>query len=126
METAEASLQEFEDPNTVKVVAGPDGNAIYFSREPIPSRKKGTGDVPMQKQVCVIPFRRDYLLLFNSSPEMPLEIIESVDMLRVIETGGQVRMVPTQHPSIGVDTPEHLQRVEQLMVDDPIMKEYLP
>jgi 3-deoxy-manno-octulosonate cytidylyltransferase (CMP-KDO synthetase) len=120
------NLDEFEDPNTVKVVAGPDGNAIYFSREPIPSRKKGTGDVPMQKQVCVIPFRRDYLLLFNSSPETPLEIIESVDMLRVIESGGQVRMVPTQYPSIGVDTPEHLQRVEQLMVDDPIMKEYLP
>ena len=119
------NTEEFEDSNTVKVVVGPDSNALYFSREPIPSKKKWSGDIPMRKQVCVIPFRRDYLLQFNNTPEMPLEQIESVDMLRVIESGGQVRMVPTQYPSIGVDTPEHLQQVAQLMVDDPLMKEYL-
>ncbi len=119
------NLAEHEDPNTVKVVVGPDDNAIYFSREPIPSRKKYVGDVPMHKQICIIPFRRDYLLQFNSTPEMPLECIESVDMLRVIESGGQVRMVLTEHQSIGVDTPDHLKHVEQLMVDDTLMKEYL-
>jgi 3-deoxy-manno-octulosonate cytidylyltransferase (CMP-KDO synthetase) len=119
------NTEEFEDSNTVKVVVGPDSNALYFSREPIPSKKKWSGDIPMRKQVCVIPFRRDYLLQFNNTPEMPLEQIESVDMLRVIESGGQVRMVPTQYPSIGVDTPEHLQQVAQLMVDDLLMKEYL-
>ena len=119
------SLAEYEDPNTVKVVVGPDDNAIYFSREPIPSRKKYVGDVPMHKQICIIPFRRDYLLQFNSTPEMPLECIESVDMLRVIESGGQVRMVMTEYQSIGVDTPDHLKHVEQLMVDDALMKEYL-
>ena len=119
------NLTEFEDPNTVKVVVGPDDNAIYFSREPIPSRKKWTGDVLMHKQICIIPFRRDYLLQFNSTPETPLECIESVDMLRVIESGGQVRMVMTEHQSIGVDTPDHLKHVEQLMVDDTLMKEYL-
>jgi len=119
------NLAEFEDPNTVKVVVGPDDNAIYFSREPIPSRKKYVGDVPMHKQICIIPFRRDYLLQFNSTPEMPLECVESVDMLRVIESGGQVRMVMTEHQSIGVDTPDHLNHVEQLMVDDVLMKEYL-
>jgi len=119
------NLAEFEDPNTVKVVVGPDDNAIYFSREPIPSRKKWTGDVSMHKQICIIPFRRDYLLQFNSTPETPLECIESVDMLRVIESGGQVRMVMTEHQSIGVDTPDHLKHVEQLMVNDTLMKEYL-
>lgn len=119
------SLAEFEDPNTVKVVVGNDGNAIYFSREPIPSRKKGADDVPMLKQICIIPFRRDYLLQFNSMPETPLECIESVDMLRVIENGGKVRMVMTEAQSIGVDTPEHLERVEKLMVDDALMSEYL-
>jgi len=119
------NLAEFEDPNTIKVVVGPDDNAIYFSREPIPSRKKWTGDVPMHKQICIIPFRRDYLLQFNSTPEMSLECIESVDMLRVIESGGQVRMVMTEHQSIGVDTPDHLKHVEQLMIDDALMKEYL-
>ena len=120
------SLAEFEDPNTVKVVASQDGNAIYFSREPIPSRKKGIDDVPMLKQICVIPFRREYLIQFNSMPETPLERIESVDMLRVIESGGKVRMVMTEHQSIGVDTPDHLKRVEKLMTDDSLMREYLP
>ena len=119
-------LTEFEDPNTVKVVVGPDDNAIYFSREPIPSRKKSINNVPMLKQICIIPFRRDFLLQFNSTPEMTLERIESVDMLRVIESAGQVRMVMTDSQSIGVDTPEHLKQVEKLMVDDILMSEYLP
>ena len=118
------SIDEFEDPNTVKVVVGPDGDAIYFSREPIPSRKKGVSDVPMQKQVCVIPFRRNYLLEFNSIPEMPLEKIESVDMLRVLESGGKVRMIETQYPSIGVDTPDHLEKVKKMMKADPLMTRY--
>ncbi len=120
-----SNAEEFADPNTVKVVTDPAGNALYFSREPVPSRKKWSGDVPMQKQVCVIPFRRNYLLEFNNTPETPLEQIESVDMLRVLESGGRVRMVPTRYPSIGVDTPEHLERVSQLMADDPLMKGYL-
>ena len=59
--------EEFEDPNEVKVVVDNKSNAIYFSREAIPSRKKGTEDVPMLKQVCIIPFRREYLLKFNGS-----------------------------------------------------------
>jgi len=120
-----SNAEEFEDPNTVKVVTDPAGNALYFSREPVPSRKKWSGDVPMQKQVCVIPFRRDYLLEFNNTLETPLEQIESVDMLRVLESGGRVQMVPTRYRSIGVDTPEHLEQVSQLMADDPLMKGYL-
>lgn len=119
------SESEFEDPNTVKVVVGPDSNAIYFSREPIPSRKKGFDEVPMLKQICIIPFRRNYLLKFNSTEETPLERIESVDMLRVIESGGKVRMVMTDNESIGVDTVEHLERVEKLMENDSLMMRYL-
>ena len=120
-----SSTEEFEDPNTVKVVVDSSGNALYFSREPIPSRKKWSEEVPMQKQVCVIPFRRDYLLKFNSTPETPLEKIESVDMLRVLESGAKVRMIPTSYPSIGVDTPQHLERVADLMREDTLMKGYL-
>jgi 3-deoxy-manno-octulosonate cytidylyltransferase (CMP-KDO synthetase) len=119
------SLAEFEDPNTVKVVVGPDGNAIYFSREPIPSRKKDFRKVPMLKQICIIPFRRHYLLEFNNTKQTILEQIESVDMLRVIESGGRVRMVMTKHPSIGVDTPKDLEIVRELMTGDLLMQEYL-
>ena len=67
----------------------------------------------------------DYLLEFNNTVETPLERIESVDMLRVIESGGQVRMVMTESESIGVDTIEHLERVERLMKNDSLMKTYL-
>ena len=118
------TAQEFEDPNEVKVVVDLNGRALYFSREPIPSRRKGVLDVPMLKQVCIIPFRRDYLLEFNSLPATPLERIESVDMMRVIEHGGHVHMVMTEVETLSVDTPEDLERVLDLMQKDAFIKEY--
>ncbi len=118
------SLKEFEDPNEVKVVIDSKSNAIYFSREPIPSRKKGTANVPMLKQVCIIPFKRDYLLHFNSLNETPLEKIESVDMMRVIENGGNVRMVMTDQVTYSVDTPQDMMKVESYMKDDPLLRKY--
>lgn len=117
-------LEEFEDPNEVKVVVDVNGDALYFSREPIPSRKKGADKVPMRKQVCVIPFRRDYLLRFNALPETPLEIYESVDMMRVLEHGEKVRMAHTDKRTLSVDTPQDLARVTALMKDDPLMDAY--
>jgi 3-deoxy-manno-octulosonate cytidylyltransferase (CMP-KDO synthetase) len=118
------SLEEFEDPNEVKVVVDCDSNALYFSREPIPSRKKGSNTVPMRKQVCVIPFRRDYLLHFNDMPESPLEIYESVDMMRILEHGGKVRMASIAERTVSVDTPADHQLAERLMQDDPLRKLY--
>lgn len=120
------TLEEFEDPNEVKVVVDENNDALYFSREPIPSRKKGSDRVPMRKQVCIIPFRRDYLLKYNDMKESPLEIYESVDMLRILEHGGKVRMAPTSCRTWSVDTPQDLARVERLMKDDDLMKKYAP
>jgi len=108
------STAEFEDRNCIKVVLDLDGNALYFSREPIPTRSK-VKEIPMGKQVCVIPFRRDFLLEYTRMAPTPLEIAESVDMLRVLEHGMKVRMVPTSHNSRAVDTPEDLKLVERLM-----------
>tara|TARA_Y100001970_G_scaffold61075_1_gene77935 strand:- start:45760 stop:46518 length:759 start_codon:yes stop_codon:yes gene_type:complete len=119
------SVEEFEDPNEVKVVVDKNSNAMYFSREPIPSRKKGIDDVPMLKQVCIIPFRRDYLLKFNSMNETNLEIIESVDMMRILENGEEVRMVMTDCTSFSVDTLDDLKRVEAAMKNDPLMNTYI-
>ena len=116
--------EEFEDPNEVKVVVDLYGRALYFSREPVPSRRKGVKDVPMLKQVCIIPFRRDYLLEFNGLPETPLERIESVDMMRVIEHGERVHMVMTDVETLSVDTPEDLERVVDLMKEDALINEY--
>jgi len=119
------TLEEFVDPNEVKVVVDPQSNAIYFSREPIPSLKKGTTNVPMLKQVCIIPFKRDFLLKFNELKPTPLEIIESVDMLRVIEHGYKVQMVMSDEQTLSVDTAEDLARVEKIMGKDELIKKYL-
>ena len=113
-----------EDPNEVKVVVDNKGFALYFSREPIPSWKKGAKDVPMLKQVCVIPFRRDFLLKFNSLKPTPLEKIESVDMLRVLEHGYKVKMVFIKDDTYSVDTQEDLRFAEKIMKADPFLKRY--
>ncbi|TAK90635.1 MAG: 3-deoxy-manno-octulosonate cytidylyltransferase [Burkholderiaceae bacterium] len=108
------STAEFEDRNCIKVVCDLQSNALYFSREPIPTRAKEPV-VPMGKQVCIIPFRRNFLLEYTRMAPTPLEIAESVDMMRVLEHGLKVRMVPTRHSSNAVDTPADLAKVEQLM-----------
>lgn len=116
--------EEHEDPNEVKVVVDMESFALYFSREPIPSRKKGVENVPMLKQVCIIPFRRDFLLKFNNLKPTPLEIIESVDMLRVLEHGFKVKMVMSNHRTYSVDTPRDLECVNTCMEQDELMKKY--
>ena len=119
------SIEEFEDPNEVKVVVNLSNDAMYFSREPIPSRKKSSGKLSMLKQVCIIPFKRDYLIKFNNTPETVTEIIESIDMMRIIENDEKVRMVMTDENSFSVDTKEDLLKVEKFMMDDLLMKKYI-
>jgi len=119
------SVEEFKDPNEVKVVVDKSSDAIYFSREPIPSRKKSDTDVKMLKQICIIPFKRDYLIKFNSMEETELEKAESIDMLRVIENGEKVRMVYTDAIIYSVDTKFDLKKVEILTKNDYLMNQYL-
>lgn len=117
--------EEHEDPAEVKVVVDNNSNAIYFSREPIPSRKKGVSEVPMLKQVCIIPFRRDFLLEYNMMAQTQLEIIESVDMNRLIENDVKIRMVMRQEDTCSVDTASDLQKVNDKMKNDPLVEKYL-
>ena len=105
---------EFEDRNCIKVVCDLNSDALYFSREPIPTRCK-VDRIPMGKQVCIIPFRRDFLLHYTTLQPTPLEIAESVDMMRILEHGMKVRMVPTLHDTQAVDTPADLEKVARLM-----------
>jgi 3-deoxy-manno-octulosonate cytidylyltransferase (CMP-KDO synthetase) len=112
------SLEEFEDRNCIKVVCDLQGNALCFSREPIPTRSKSS-TIPMHKQVCVIPFRRDFLLQYTRMAPTPLELVESVDMMRVLEHGLRVRMAPTRFSTNSVDTPADLERVARLMAQLP-------
>ncbi len=116
---------EHEDPNEIKVVTDLAGNALYFSRAAIPSNTRGAESPPWKKQVCVIPFRRDFLFEFDALDPTPLEILESVDMMRVLEHGQAVRMVPTEAVSYSVDTEADRQRVEAAMQGDSLMQSYL-
>ena len=118
-------VSSFENPNEVKVVVDKNSNALYFSREAIPSRKKGVLDVPMKKQVCVIPFRRDFLLEYNKMEPTALEIIESVDMMRILENGLNIKMIDTKFKTKAVDTKEDLDTLNELMKDDILVKKYL-
>lgn len=115
---------EFNDPNEVKVVTDLKGNALYFSREPIPSVKKSSDNLSWFKQVCIIPFRTPYLFKFNDLSPTPLEEIESVDMMRILEHGDKVRCVETSELVYSVDTVEDLKKVEKLMKNDSLLDSY--
>jgi 3-deoxy-manno-octulosonate cytidylyltransferase (CMP-KDO synthetase) len=109
------SSLEFEDRNCIKVVCDINSNAIYFSREAIPTRFIST-NIPMGKQVCVISFGRDFLLEYTQMEQTPLEIAESIDMLRVIENGHKVKMVKTDFETQAVDNKEDLEKVEKIIL----------
>ena len=119
------SRDEQDDPNVVKVVVNLNNGAMYFSREPIPSRKKAKVEIDnMYKQVPIIPFRRDFLIRYSELTPTPIEIIESVDMLRILEHGYTVKMVETKFETCGVDTPDDLKKVERLMKNDKLFSQY--
>ncbi|MDD5292390.1 MAG: 3-deoxy-manno-octulosonate cytidylyltransferase [Candidatus Omnitrophica bacterium] len=118
------SPDEYKDINEVKVVADLSNFALYFSREPIPNFRARNRAAVTYKQVCVIPFRRDFLIKFNRLSPTPLEIAESVDMLRILEHGYKVKMVLTKFNTCSVDTPQDLCQVEKLMQKDPLIKKY--
>ena len=117
--------EQFVDHNNVKVVVNHRHEALYYSREPIPSPWRGVDDVPMYMQTGIIAFRRDVLLRFNAMAETRLEQIESVDMNRVLETGGKIQMVLTDAITIGVDTPQELLDAERRLTADSTMSRYL-
>jgi 3-deoxy-manno-octulosonate cytidylyltransferase (CMP-KDO synthetase) len=119
---------DFYDVNTIKVVMNQQGDALYMSRQPIPTAPASSQPDFMHafayKQVCIIPFRRETLLDFARLPSTPLEQLESVDMLRLLEHGYRVRMVKTKFNTQAVDTQADLERVAELMEADPLLGSY--
>ena len=118
--------EEYRDPNTIKVVMDLNGDAMYFSREPVPTNRiLDFANIPVFKQVCIIPFRRETLLHYAKLEPTPLEQAESVDMMRFLEHGYRVRLVETTVSSHAVDTPADLAFVESLMSQDPLVGQYM-
>ena len=119
---------DFYDVNTIKVVMNQQGDALYMSRQPIPTAPASSQPDFMHafayKQVCIIPFRRETLLDFARLPSTPLEQLESVDMLRLLEHGYRVKMIKTKFNTQAVDTQADLERVAELMEADPLLASY--
>ena len=118
--------EEYLDPNCIKVVVDREGFALYMTREPIPTQRLlGFDNIPVYRQIVLVPFRCDLLFEFTRWERTPLEVAESVDMLRVLEHGYRIKMVETSHWAHAVDTPEDLVLVEQVMKNDPLLALYL-
>jgi 3-deoxy-manno-octulosonate cytidylyltransferase (CMP-KDO synthetase) len=136
---AVSDAADIASPHVVKVVVDNQGDALYFSRSPIPFRRdedpanhgpanhgpaKAGHYLPdvasgfsrtVYKHIGLYGFRRDFLLTFAALPQTPLEQAESLEQLRALEHGYRIRTVTTRYESIEVDTPEDLERVRQLM-----------
>jgi 3-deoxy-manno-octulosonate cytidylyltransferase (CMP-KDO synthetase) len=105
---APATPEDYDNPNAVKVVVDRGGNALYFSRSPLPyMREPGAAF----RHIGLYGYRREFLLTFAALPQTPLERAESLEQLRALEHGYRIRTVETVHTSIEVDTPEDLERV---------------
>jgi 3-deoxy-manno-octulosonate cytidylyltransferase (CMP-KDO synthetase) len=104
------------DPNAVKVVCDIHGNALYFSRSPLPYRRDGKIPYAPQLHVGLYAYRRDFLALYPTLTPTPLSQIESLEQLRVLEHGYKIRVVQGTDAPESVDTPEDLERVRQLFM----------
>lgn len=117
-------LHDFLSPNVVKVVADNRGDALYFSRSPLPffrdkwkdlkDESFNSGKLLCYKHVGLYVYRRDFLLKFAAMPPTFLEISEKLEQLRAIENGIKIRVVETEFESIGVDTPDDLHKAQEL------------
>jgi 3-deoxy-manno-octulosonate cytidylyltransferase (CMP-KDO synthetase) len=107
---------EISDPNVVKVVTNRSGDAIYFSRYPIPYPRedRSVGKVVHFKHIGLYVYRRDFLLAYPTLPVGPLEQAERLEQLRALENGYRIRVAETDYDSLGVDTPADLERVNAL------------
>jgi len=103
---------EITNPNVVKVVTGLNGDALYFSRNPIPYDR--AGGAVYYKHIGLYVYRKEFLLRYSSLPVGPLEKAECLEQLRALENGYPIRVEETEYESLGVDTPEDLETVARL------------
>jgi 3-deoxy-manno-octulosonate cytidylyltransferase (CMP-KDO synthetase) len=107
--------QELTSPNVTKIVVALDGRALYFSRTPIPYRRDAGAPLEAWKHVGLYVYRRKFLLEFARMAPTTLERLEALEQLRAIEHGVRIAAVETRHNTLGVDTPEDLEKVRRLL-----------
>lgn len=109
------SDEDLQNPNIVKVVSDLHGDALYFSRWPIPYNRNEGSQPPYYRHIGVYGFRKQTLLAFTGWPMGILERHEKLEQLRYLENGIRIRMVETTFSGIGIDTPEDLDRARTRM-----------
>ncbi|MBE0603514.1 MAG: 3-deoxy-manno-octulosonate cytidylyltransferase [Deltaproteobacteria bacterium] len=103
---------EYARPSVVKVVTDAKGDALYFSRAPIPHYRE-TGAGRYRKHLGIYGYRREFLFRVAALSPSPLEEAERLEQLRVLQAGYRIRVVDVEYDSVGVDTPEDLKAVEE-------------
>lgn len=105
---------DITNPNNVKVITGKDDFALYFSRFPIPYPRDTSANVTYYKHIGIYAFRKSALMDFYRLPMLPLEAAEKIECIRYLEYGKKIKMVETSVKSIGIDTPEDLEKARKI------------
>ena len=107
--------EEIDNPNNVKVITDQQGFALYFSRSVIPFPREENVGVRYMKHIGIYAFKKESLMDFYRLPMLSLEASEKLEQLRYLEYGKRIKMVETTHVSIGIDTPEDLEKARILL-----------
>lgn len=113
--------KDLEDPNVVKAVVDKNNFALYFSRAPIPYFVKESQSAPAvyYKHIGLYGYTKDFLFIYKNLPASNLERAESLEQLRVLEEGFRIKAIETKYDTIGVDTPQDLEKVKQYLQKEP-------
>jgi len=117
MSTAACPLApaDLANPNCVKVATALDGNALYFSRSPIPCDRDGDAHPARLRHLGIYAYRRKFLLDFVKWKQTPLEKSEKLEQLRALEHGAAIRVIQTKPAGPGIDTPADLRAAEAFL-----------
>ena len=107
--------EDWNNPNVVKVVIDEKKNALYFSRSPIPYNCDNNIEATSYKHLGIYAYKKDFLFTYKNLPKSSLEKIEQLEQLRVLEAGYKIKTVLTDYETIGVDTPDDLIRVKNII-----------
>ena len=107
--------------STVKVVVNTNNDALFFSRNVIPSNLHGDKKGRVFRHVGIYGYTREFLLMFSSMKQTELELAEGIEPLRILENGYKIRVEETQLESIGVDYPKHIEHVEKIMKQSKVI-----
>lgn len=109
---------EYSDPGIVKVITDLQGNALYFSRSPIPYFRETVSNVPVYHHMGLYAFRRDFLMLYKTMPQTPLEKAETLEQLRALEHGYKIRVCLTTDKTLEINTEEEYQQAQRFVYSD--------